>query len=74
MAARVNTCGVVKHCPQEVRDKWRALKEAALNYPDQLEIHILETTTSEIHVAFLIWLVYLELETVVLGCRFVTVC
>ena len=54
MVARVNAYEVAKRSPQEVRDKWRALKEAALNYPDQLDKHILETTTSEIHVAILV--------------------
>ena len=38
--------------PQGFRGKWMGLKEAALNYPDQLDTHTLETTKSEIHVAY----------------------
>ena len=46
MAAKVIACGVAKRS-QEVRDKWRALKEAALNYPNQFDTRILETISGE---------------------------
>ena len=54
MAAKVGACGIAKRSPREVRNKQGTLKEAVLNYPDQLDTHSLETTTGEMHVAYLI--------------------
>ena len=54
MVAKVSACAVAKLSSQKVKDKWRALKEAALNYPHQLDTHILKTATGEVHVANLV--------------------
>ena len=43
---KVNVRGVVKHSPQKVRVKRRALIKAILNHLKQLAENILETTTT----------------------------